>query len=190
MIGNGRYPEIPLNNPEHDARLVAQTLRSLDFEVGEHLNLQGPRLQARAAGIRSPDGRRRQVASVFYYAGHGMQIGGRNFLLPVDIALRDEAEVRDEAIDMQEALLDRMSTGCVRARASSSSTPAATTRSRRAVPLRATTNGLAEMAAPGALIAFSAAPGRVAEDGPVGGNSIYTRYLASEMRTAGWMSRR
>ena len=58
VIGNGRYPEIPLNNPEHDARLVAQTLRSLDFEVGEHLNLNCPRLQARAAGIRAPHGRR------------------------------------------------------------------------------------------------------------------------------------
>ena len=39
VIGNGRYPEMPLNNPEHDARLVAQTLRTLDFEVGEYLNL-------------------------------------------------------------------------------------------------------------------------------------------------------
>src|SRR5207244_3639572 len=39
VIGNGRYPEIPLNNPEHDARLVAQTLRGLNFEVGEYLNL-------------------------------------------------------------------------------------------------------------------------------------------------------
>jgi type VI secretion system VasD/TssJ family lipoprotein len=48
-----------------------------------------------------------------------------------------------------------------------------------------TRNGLAEMAAPGALIAFSAAPGGVAEDGPVGGNSVYTRHLASELRAEG-----
>ena len=181
VIGNGRYPEIPLNNPEHDARLVAQTLRSLKFEVGEYLNLNAREFKRvlREFARRMDDD---QVASVFYYAGHGVQIGGRNFLLPVDIALRDEAEVRDEAIDMQEALLTHVDRVRPRARIfiidACRNDPFATRGSRNA-------NGLAEMAAPGALIAFSAAPGRVAEDGPVGGNSIYTRHLAAEMRTPG-----
>ena len=125
-----------------------------------------------------------QVASVFYYAGHGVQIGGRNYLLPVDIALRDEAEVRDEAIDLQEALLARVDRVRPRARIfiidACRNDPFA---ARRSASRKA--DGLAEMAAPGALIAFSAAPGRVAEDGPVGGNSIYTRHLANELRTAG-----
>lgn len=183
VIGNGRYPEIPLNNPEHDARLVAQTLRSLNFEVGEHLNLNARDFKRvlREFARRMDDD---QVASVFYYAGHGVQIGGRNFLLPVDIALRDEAEVRDEAIDLQEALLTHVDRVRARARIfiidACRNDPFA---SRGAASRNA--NGLAEMAAPGALIAFSAAPGRVAEDGPVGGNSIYTRYLATEMRTPG-----
>jgi len=182
VIGNGRYPEIPLNNPEHDARLVAQTLRTLDFEVGEYLNLNARDFKRvlREFARRMDDD---QVASVFYYAGHGVQIGGRNYLLPVDIALRDEAEVRDEAIDMQEALLAHVDRVRPRARifiidACRNDPFAARRRARNA-------NGLAEMAAPGALIAFSAAPGGVAEDGPVGGNSIYTRHLATELRTAG-----
>ena len=182
VIGNGRYPEIPLNNPEHDARLVAQTLRSLDFEVGEYLNLNARDFKRvlREFARRMDDD---QVASVFYYAGHGVQIGGRNYLLPVDIALRDEAEVRDEAIDMQEALLAHVDRVRPRARifiidACRNDPFAARGRSRNA-------NGLAEMAAPGALIAFSAAPGGVAEDGPIGGNSIYTRHLATELRSAG-----
>ena len=90
VIGNGRYPEFPLNNPEHDARLIAQTLRSLGFEVGEHLNLTARDFKRvlREFARRMDDD---QVASVFYYAGHGVQIGGRNFLLPVDIALREQA---------------------------------------------------------------------------------------------------
>jgi type VI secretion system VasD/TssJ family lipoprotein len=182
VIGNGRYPEIPLNNPEHDARLVAQTLRSLNFEVGEYLNLNARDFKRvlREFARRMDDD---QVASVFYYAGHGVQIGGRNFLLPVDIALRDEAEVRDEAIDMQEALLTHVDRVRPRARIfiidACRNDPFATRGASR------NANGLAEMAAPGALIAFSAAPGRVAEDGPVGGNSIYTRHLATEMRTPG-----
>ena len=96
MIGNGRYPEIPLNNPEHDARLIAQTLRSLGFEVGEYLNLNARDFKRvlREFARRMDDD---QVASVFYYAGHGVQIGGRNYLLPVDIALRDEAEAGKKA---------------------------------------------------------------------------------------------
>ncbi len=183
VIGNGRYPEIPLNNPEHDARLVAQTLRSLDFEVGEHLNLTArdfKRVLREFARQMDDD----QVASVFYYAGHGVQIGGRNYLLPVDIALRDQAEVRDEAIDMQDALLAHVDRVRPRARIfiidACRNNPFA---ARGRAPRDA--NGLAEMAAPGALIAFSAAPGGVAEDGPVGGNSIYTRHLVTELRTAG-----
>lgn len=183
VVGNARYPEFPLNNPEHDARLIAQTLRTLDFEVGEHLNLKARDFKRvlREFAQRMDDD---QVASVFYYAGHGVQIGGRNYLLPVDIALRDEAEVRDEAIDLQEALLARVDRVRPRARIfiidACRNDPFAGHRSasRKA-------DGLAEMAAPGALIAFSAAPGRVAEDGPVGGNSIYTRHLANELRTAG-----
>ena len=182
VIGNGRYPEIPLNNPEHDARLIAQTLRSLGFEVGEHLNLQARDFKRvlREFARRMDDD---QVASVFYYAGHGVQIGGRNYLLPVDIALRDEAEVRDEAIDMQEALLAPIDRVRPRARIfiidACRNDPFAARRPTRSA------NGLAEMAAPGALIAFSAAPGGVAEDGPIGGNSIYTRHLATELRSAG-----
>ena len=182
VIGNGRYPEIPLNNPEHDARLVAQTLRSLGFEVGEYLNLNAREFKRvlREFARRMDDD---QVAAVFYYAGHGVQIGGRNYLLPVDIALRDEAEVRDEAIDLHAALLAHIDRVRPRARifiidACRNDPFAARGRSRNA-------NGLAETAAPGALIAFSAAPGGVAEDGPIGGNSIYTRHLATELRSPG-----
>lgn len=182
VIGNARYPEIPLNNPEQDARLIAQTLRSLDFEVSEHLNLKAREFKRvlREFGRRMDDD---QVASVFYYAGHGVQIGGRNYLLPVDIALRDEAEVRDEAIDLQEALLSHVDRVRPRARIfiidACRNDPFAARRFSRSA------NGLAEMAAPGALIAFSAAPGGVAEDGPLGGNSVYTRHLATELRSVG-----
>lgn len=183
VVGNGRYPEVPLNNPEHDARLIAQTLRSLGFEVAEHQNLTARDFKRvlREFARRMDDD---SVASVFYYAGHGVQIDGRNYLLPVDIALRDEAEVRDESIDLQDTLLSRVDRVRPRARIfiidACRNDPFGdkARTSRRA-------SGLAEMAAPGALIAFSAAPGSVAEDGPAGGNSVYTRYLAAEMRSPG-----
>lgn len=183
VIGNAQYKDAPLTNPENDARLIGGTLRQLGFEVDLHLNLNAREFKRvlRDFGRRMDDD---ESASVFFYAGHGMQIDRRNYLLPVDLNLRDEGEIRDEAIDLQDALLNRIDRVRPRARifiidACRDNPFGERTRSVRAA------SGLAEMAAPGALIAFSAAPGRTAEDGPPGTNSIYSRHLAQEMRAEG-----
>src|SRR6185369_9250366 len=160
-----------------DARLIAQTMRSLGFEVDLQLNLKAREFKRvlREFGRRLDDD---DAAAVFFYAGHGMQIERRNYLLPVDLNLRDEGEVKDESIDIEDALLSRIDRVRPRARifiidACRDNPFTGRTRSLRS------TAGLAEMAAPGALIAFSAAPGRTAEDGPPGSNSIYSRHLAA-----------
>jgi type VI secretion system VasD/TssJ family lipoprotein len=183
VVGNARYGQSPLANPENDARLVTQTLLSLGFEVADHYNLTAREFKRvlRDFGRRMDDD---ENASVFFYAGHGMQIDRRNYLLPVDLNLRDEGEIKDEAIDLEEALLSRIDRVRPRARifiidACRDNPFAARTRSVRS------TAGLAEMAAPGALIAFSAAPGRTAEDGPPGTNSLFTKHLVAEMRVEG-----
>ena len=183
VIGNAQYQQAPLANPENDATLIGNTLRSLGFEVDVKLNLkaQAFRRALRDFGRTMEDD---DSASVFFYAGHGMQIDRRNYLLPVDLNLRDEGEVKDEAVDLEEALLSRIDRVRPRARifiidACRDNPFTGKTRSARV------STGLAETAAPGALIAFSAAPGRVAEDGPPGTNSIYTRNLAQEMKTEG-----
>jgi len=183
VIGNGQYPQATLSNPENDARLVGSTLTALGFEVDLNLNLKARDFKRvlRDFGRRMDDD---GSALVFYYAGHGMQIDRRNYLLPVDLNLRDEGEVKDESVDLEDALLSRIDRVRPRARifiidACRDNPFTARTRSDRVA------SGLAEMAAPGALIAFSAAPGRTAEDGPPGTNSIYTRHLAREMRAPG-----
>lgn len=184
VIGNAQYAQAPLANPENDARLIASTLKALGFEVDARYNLKGPefRRALRDFGRTMEDD---DSASVFYYAGHGMQIDRRNYLLPVDLNLRDEGEVKDEAIDLEDALLGRIDRVRPRARIfiidACRDNPFSTGKTRSIKVSR----GLAETAAPGALIAFSAAPGRVAEDGPPGSNSIYTRNLAQEMRAEG-----
>jgi type VI secretion system VasD/TssJ family lipoprotein len=186
VIGNAAYPQAPLPNPENDARLIAGTLRSLGFEVDLQLNLKARDFKRvlRDFGRRLDDD---ESASVFFYAGHGMQIDRRNYLLPVDLNLRDEGEIKDESIDVEDALLARIDRVRPRARifiidaCRDNPFTAAPGAARSVRPGR----GLAEMAAPGALIAFSAAPGRTAEDGPPGGNSVYTRHLAHEMRGEG-----
>lgn len=183
VIGNGRYADVPLPNPENDARLMATTMKGLGFEVDAQFNLKArefKRVLRDFARYMDDD----DISLVFYYAGHGMQIEGRNYLLPTDLDLRDEGEVRDEAIDVAEALLSRIDKVRPRARifiidACRDNPFAARTRALRAP------GGLVEMAAPGALIAFSAAPGRTAEDGPPNSNSVYTRILAQEMRNEG-----
>ena len=186
VIGNAQYPQAPLANPENDARLVGGTLKALGFELDLQLNLKARDFKRvlRDFGRRMDDD---DSASVFFYAGHGMQIDRRNYLLPVDLNLRDEGEIKDEAIDVEDALLARIDRVRPRARIfiidacrdNPFNSGSGATRSVRVG------RGLAEMAAPGALIAFSAAPGRTAEDGPPGGNSIYSRHLAQEMRSEG-----
>lgn len=183
VIGNAQYRDVPLANPENDARLVAATMRALGFEVDAHYNLTTREFRRvlRDFGRRMDDD---DSASVFFYAGHGMQIDRRNYLLPVDLNLRDEGEIKDEAIDLEDALLSRIDRVRARARIFIIDACRDNPFSGRTRGVRAS-SGLAEMAAPGALIAFSAAPGRTAEDGPPGTNSVYSRHLAHEMRVEG-----
>jgi hypothetical protein len=185
VVGNARYPTAALNNPENDARLVAKTLAELGFEVELKVNLRVKEFRA----VLRDFSRRLQnedVSSVFFYAGHGVQIGGRNYLLPVDLNIRDEEEIRDEAVDVDDLFISRLERARSRVRIvildACRDNPFATHPTRT---VRAVGGGLAEMSARGALIAFSSAPGATAEDGPPGSNSVYTRHLVQEMRREG-----
>ena len=180
VIGNASYRAIPLSNPVNDARLVSGNLRKLGFQVEEHLNLNVRdfrRVLRDFARKMNSDG---DGVALFYYAGHGMQIDGRNYLLPVDLNLRDEEEVKDDAVDIEDIFIRRVDRPDGKARvvildACRDNPFGARTRNIRA------SSGLAEMAARGTLIAYASAPGAPAEDGPTGTNSIYTRHLAEEM---------
>ncbi|MBT2303357.1 caspase family protein [Variovorax paradoxus] len=183
VIGNARYPKVPLDNPENDARLIANNLRKLGFDVNEQLNvnvLQFRRaLREFARRVQEDD-----AIAVLYYAGHGVQIDGRNFLLPVDINLRDQEEVKDESVDIEELFLSRIEKARSHPRivildACRDNPFAGKTRNIRSA------GGLAEMGARGTLIAFASAPGAPAEDGPSGRNSVYTKHLATEMMVPG-----
>ncbi|RZL86166.1 MAG: hypothetical protein EOP82_30725 [Variovorax sp.] len=183
VIGNARYPKVPLSNPENDARLIAANLRKVGFDVNEQLNvnvLQFRRaLREFARRVQEDD-----AIAVLYYAGHGVQIDGRNYLLPVDINLRDQEEVKDESVDIDELFLSRIEKARSHPRivildACRDNPFAGKTRNIRSA------GGLAEMGARGTLIAFASAPGAPAEDGPSGRNSVYTKNLAEEMMVPG-----
>jgi uncharacterized caspase-like protein len=183
VIGNARYAKVPLSNPENDARLIAGNLRKLGFEVNEQLNVSVLEFR-RALREFSRRVQEDDAIAVLYYAGHGVQIDGRNYLLPIDINLRDQEEVKDESVDIEELFLSRIDKARSHPRivildACRDNPFAGKTRNIRSA------GGLAEMGARGTLIAFASAPGAPAEDGPSGRNSVYTKNLAEEMMVPG-----
>ena len=190
VIGNARYPEVPLNNPVNDARLVAQTLKDLGFEVtlGENLR-RGDFLQALLQFAKQiPAG----TDVVFYYAGHAVQIRGSNFLLPVDIQnLADPDWVEQNAINLDGSvirqLLQREAAG-VRLlfidACRDNPFAAGTNRVPSLTAGMASVQGSANIDG-GVLIATASQPNKPAEDGPPGGNSLYSAQLAKEMRVPG-----
>jgi uncharacterized caspase-like protein len=91
VIGNADYDTAPLKNPVNDARDVANALRALDFEVIERLNA-GKKEMLLAIDEFYRRLRRAQVG-VFYFAGHGMQINGVNYLIPVKVHVNSETDV-------------------------------------------------------------------------------------------------
>ena len=107
VIGNGAYASTPLKNPVNDARAMAQALRGLGFDVIAHENASYKDM--RRAVIEFGDRLQGGGVGLFYYAGHGIQAGGRNYLIPVDATIKSESEIEVESIDVA-AVLARMET--------------------------------------------------------------------------------
>lgn len=103
VIGNSAYQHaIPLKNPKNDANAIADALSQLDFEV-----LKGIDLTHRQFGRTVAKFRRALVGSdvaLFFYAGHGMQVHGRNFLVPVDAQLESDDSLDFEAVRLRTVL--------------------------------------------------------------------------------------
>src|SRR5260370_23257580 len=95
VIGNGKYEAAPLSNSVNDAQAIAKALRSYGFEVTERINAnQGTMRRA----IRDfGDRLRRGGVGLFYFAGHGMQVNGRNYLIPIGADIRGEDDIEDQA---------------------------------------------------------------------------------------------
>ena len=99
VIGNGAYTHVrALPNPPNDAHAIAKSLRDIGFSVSEGIDLDRATM---AKTIRDflREAARAQVA-VVYYAGHGVQIDGRNFLVPVDIEFQAGGRMTDAMVDM------------------------------------------------------------------------------------------
>lgn len=179
VIGNAAYRESPLINPVNDARALGAALRAAGFEVIE-LHDQGA-IAMRRAAREFGEKLRGKDAGLFYFAGHGVQVRGRNYLVPVDADIKYEDEIEDQSVEIG-LVLSKMESAKARVNLvildACRNNPYA--RSNRSAQ-----NGLAPMEAPlGTLIAFATSPGQVASDG-MQGNGLYTSYLVREMTQPG-----
>jgi len=194
VIGNGAYANVKaLPNPPNDARAIAKNLRDIGFTVSEGVDLDRAMMQKMARDFLR-EAARAQIA-VIYYAGHGVQIDGRNYLVPVDARLQAGGNMTEAMIDMDTILAgldDQVRTNILIFDACRNNPMAPRTAS--AVPDRAIEagSGLAAPTAPnsgttlgaGTLIAFATAPGQVALDGE-GGNSPFSAALSRHIGTPG-----
>ncbi len=182
VVGNSGYTKSPLANPVNDAELVANTLRRLGFDVVEvtdatqddlrdNISAFGDRL--RRAG--------KDAVGLFYFAGHGVQSKGQNYLIPLKAPIKKEADLELYAVPAR-WVLDRMK------EAGDDALNLVILDACRDNPyegrFRSASRGLSQMEAPkGSLIAYSAGPGQVAVDGE--DNSPYTLALVDALEVPG-----
>ena len=180
VIGNASYKNSPLTKPVNDARLLESALKDAGFQVikVENATILEMRRLLREFGdrLKASGG-----VGLFYFAGHGVQVHGENFLVSVDSDTRNEDDVADHAVNAQVVFEAMHSAG----NRINLIVLDAFGKNPFAVQSRPGLNGLATMnALPGTLVAYASAPGLVASDS-AGASSLYARHLADAMRQPG-----
>ncbi len=177
VIGNRAYQVGPLRNPIHDATDIAARLEELGYQVTLKTDA-GRRAMDEAVDEFVKKLGAGDVA-LFYYSGHGAQVDGENYLLPVDFDGHDETSIRYYST----------SAGNIQRRMEKSGTQLnilildACRDNPFYSGIRSKSGGLAKMEAPrGTLVAFATAPGRTARDNPGQRNGLFTKYLLEALR--------
>lgn len=179
IVGNADYPgSNKLGNPVNDANDMAASLKNLGFEVILYTNLTNRAM--REAIDKFGDKLRDYQVGLFYYAGHGVQSKGRNYLVPLDAKPESENEVEYDCL-----LADRILTKMEDARTRTNIVVLDACRNapfERSWSRGGGDNGLATMDAPiGSVIAYATAPGKTAADGN-GRNGLYTAALLKALQ--------
>lgn len=192
VIGNADYAIGPLKNPVNDARAMSATLKDLGFIVitRENASVSIMLDAIREFALKAKDNQVR----LFYYAGHGVQVKGKNYLIPVDANIQSEDDIPAKSADVTE-LLDRLGQlqnglnmvildAC---RNNPFANPNLVGADGRLIRFRGKAqSGLAQLEAPqGTLVAFSTAPGAIAMDGSNFSNSLYTKHLLANIQAPG-----
>jgi uncharacterized caspase-like protein len=179
VIGNSAYDRKPLKNPVNDARDMAAALERLGFDVLLRTDVGQRNMEEaiRDFGVKLKGG----GVGIFYYAGHGIQVNGANYLVPIGARLASESDARYECVDAGRVLGKMEDAGNelnIVILDACRNNPFASS-------FRSADQGLARMDAPtGSLVAYATAPNSVASDGG-GRNGLYTKHLLKNLNTPG-----
>jgi uncharacterized caspase-like protein len=180
VIGNAAYKINPLKNPVNDSTDMARSLRAVGFDVIEANN--ATLVAMREATRRFADKLVNSDVGLVYYSGHGVEVKGKNYLIPVNADIKREYEVVDQAFDASQfwEMMDSIR-GPNNKRVNILLVDACRNNELQR-SWRSSSYGLGRMDAPGGtFISFATAPGRVAADG-VGRNSPYTKHLLQALK--------
>ncbi|MCW5784333.1 MAG: caspase family protein [Nitrospirales bacterium] len=181
VIGNSEYQIGRLRNPANDAQDMAEALMKLRFDVTLELNADLENMEHAISEF----GRHLYQGGVglFYYAGHGVQVGGENYLIPVNAAIESESDVRYKAVNIGQ-VLGKMG----EARNGFNIVILDACRDNPfAKEIRSSSRGLAVVNSSfvkGTLIAYATSPGKVASDGD-DRNGLYTQHLLQHISSPG-----
>jgi uncharacterized caspase-like protein len=177
VIGNSKYKYSPLINPKNDADDITKALSESGFTV---ISLRDASLAEMRQAVRKfGDSLLQSDVGLVYYSGHGMEVKGRNYLIPVNADIHSEDEVPDQSLDVS-FILEKMATANKKVNILMID---ACRDNPHARSFRSSSRGLTSMDAPnGTLISFSTSPGKVAFDG-TGRNSPYVKYFLEAIKT-------
>ena len=176
VIGNSSYGFGPLKNPANDARAIGEELKGAGFEatVGLDLSRQQMLDAIRAYGESLT---RTHAVGVFYFAGHGVQLAWRNYLLPVDAEIRRVEDITAKCVDVNTVI-----EGIAKAANPMNVVILDACRENPFAGVKLDQKGLSQLDAPPAtLLAYATAPGNLASDGD-GANGLYTEQLLKEIK--------
>src|SRR4249920_783994 len=192
VLGNSAYQNVAqLANPANDSARIAATLKDAGFDVVDSRR-DLPAAETRRALRDFADRARDADIAVVYYAGHGIEVDGANYLIPVDAKLERDTDVYDEALSLERVLLAVEPAKKLRLVILDACRDNPFSRTmKRTVASRAIGQGLAkiEPTSPNLLIAYSAKAGSTAADGD-GRNSPFTLALSHHLTKPGLDVRR
>ena len=192
VLGNSAYQNVaPLTNPANDAAKMVATLKDAGFDVVDSRR-DLPALETRRALRDFADRARDADIAVVYYAGHGIEVDGSNYVIPVDARLERDTDIYDEAFSLDRILIAIEPAKKLRlVILDACRDNPFSKKMKRSLATRAVGQGLAkvEPSSPNVLIAYSAKAGSTAADGD-GANSPFTTALSRHLTTPGLDVRR
>jgi uncharacterized caspase-like protein len=176
VIGNSNYKHSPLKNPANDARAISETLKRTGFDVAIRLDAVQAELSEAVQSFTQALAKSKGIG-LFYFAGHGLQLAWRNYMIPVDADIRSATDIQKQGVEVGTLL-----SGITKAVNPLNVIILDACRDNPFGSLGGVDQkGLSQMdAPPSTLLAYATAPGNVASDGD-GANGLYTEHLLREI---------